>query len=134
MPLCILLVAISIGYWFPRGDAPNRNIERWLREALFHECDTTAPAPIIRWALPIVQDTFGAAASHWCAGGVDPAAVTITQTHTEDGGWSITLHAPHGSSIHLLLTIGPSGVPLVSSVAHDPAGTSIPKQVDMLIG
>ena len=79
--------------------------------------------PVVRWALPIVQSTFKAAASRWCERGIDSASVTITQKDTGDGSRSITLHSPDGGSIHLLLTIESDGIPLVSSISLDPAGT-----------
>jgi hypothetical protein len=122
MPMVIIAAAISIGMWFSSsGDTAGDDMAKHIRALLSRQCDASLTGGPVHWALPVVQSTFESAAGDWCAAGVDPKAVTITSTSQEGGGQLVTLRAASGDTIELLVTLEPSGTPLVSSVKRDPA-------------
>jgi len=122
MPMVIIAAAIGIGMWFSSGSGTaGDDVVKHIRALLSRQCDASLTGGPVHWALPVVRSTFEAAAGVWCAAGVDPKAVIITSTSRDGGTQLVTLRAASGGTIELLVTLEPSGTPLVSSVKRDPA-------------
>lgn len=124
MPMFIIGFAIILGWWFPgQADQQQTEIERRVRAAIAHRCDADSPAPVIRWALPVVERAFGVATTYWCERGVDLDQITCSWGQGPEDTQLLSLASGDGSTVQLLISLEADGAVVISSVQHDPAGT-----------